>query len=198
MYFYVYRIICTHPDSSERYYYGSRQCQCLPQEDTTYWSSSRGVHEARQRFGEHWFRKKIVSIYSSRYEALAKEIRLHHYFDVKNHPQFFNLANQTSTRFLSRPLSLESRRKIAKALQGNTHTLGRAHSQTTRDKISQSMKGKQPSLGRHVSQARRGHAPFAGKRHTLETREKISQAMKASRAARKQAAAEETSSSETS
>lgn len=212
MSFYVYRLTCTHPDSVARYYYGVRTCRGRPEEDSTYWSRSRVVAHARITLGPLCFHKKIVSVHATREEALAKEIRLHRYFDVRTHPLFFNRANQTSTRFTPGPLSPDSRAKISQALLGNQHTRGKAHSQETRRKISEAMKNKFPARGRLVSTATReklshargSYAPFQGKTHTavtrakishalqgrqrqhsLETRHKISQALKARHAARR-------------
>lgn len=183
--FYVYRITCTHPDSVERYYYGSRSCQCLPHEDTLYWSRSLVVAEVRKQLGHQWFTKKIVSVHYTREHALAKEIRLHRYFNVRNHPLFFNRANQTSVGFTPGFLSSESRLKISRALMKNQHMHGKSHSLETRKKISEAMKGKQSGLGRHVSsetreklsQARSSYAPFKGKTHTEATKAQISQAL---------------------
>lgn len=141
-YYYVYRITCHHPHSVEKYYYGYRRCQCFPTEDVKYWSSSRSVHRARVYFGAEWFTKKILSMYSSRDQALAKEIRLYALFDVRHHPLFFNRANQTSNSFCSggTPPSPETKIKISKKMKGNTNFLGKYHSLETREKIRQSMK----------------------------------------------------------
>lgn len=42
MFYYVYRIICFHPESKEKYYYGVRGCNVIPENDH-YWSSSKYV-----------------------------------------------------------------------------------------------------------------------------------------------------------
>jgi hypothetical protein len=47
------------------------------------------VRAAIRRWGVKWFRKKILGTYATRVEALAKEVSLHAWFDVKNHPLFF-------------------------------------------------------------------------------------------------------------
>jgi hypothetical protein len=190
MYYYVYRLTCTHPLSEARYYYGVRQCRCLPQEDTNYWSSSRVVGAARKTLGKQWFVKKIVSVHPTRQAALMKEIRLHHCFNVRDNPKFFNQANQTSIGFDAGPISLEARQKISAALLKNQHTKGRKRTAEERARISQAMKGQKSAQGRSVSEvtrqkiseARTGWAPFFGKRHSEATRAKISQAMKARRA----------------
>lgn len=123
-YYYVYRITCTHPASLEKYYYGLRCSKCHPKEDTRYWSSSRYVKEAINQFGSTYFTKKIVSIYSTREQALLKEIQLHAFFDVKNHPLFFNRANQTTIKFSTLGLfhSNETKTKIRRALLGKPRT----------------------------------------------------------------------------
>lgn len=99
MYFYVYRITCHHSQSTEKYYYGVCRCFHSPVEDTSYWSSSRYIAQARNHFGSEWFEKKIVSLHGTWEAALAKEIRFHAYFDVLRHPLFFNRANQTTLSF---------------------------------------------------------------------------------------------------
>lgn len=182
MYFYVYRIICKHPETLPKYYYGVRQCECLPQEDNQYWSRSQFVAAARKQLGQECFYKKIVSVYPTRFLAISKEIRLHSFFNLKAHPFFFNKANQISTRFVPGPLSSQGRAKISAALLGNQHTLGRPHDPETRKKIAKAMKGKKNSLGKSlsfatrkkISQARAGLKPFLGKRHSAATRAKIS------------------------
>ena len=117
---YVYRLTCTHPAVTSRltarYYYGCRSSRRTPQDDP-YWSSSKPVQKAIQRYGLASFTKKIVAIYATRAEAMAKEIALHARFDVKTHPLFFNRANQTSTKFMTLPgpLPAETQEKIAEA-----------------------------------------------------------------------------------
>jgi hypothetical protein len=87
---YVYRLTCFHPRAAlgPKYYYGVRTCRVHPSQDTRYWSSSRYVGNAIKTWGLTWFKKKIIGIYPTRQQALTKEIQLHAYFDVKNHPLF--------------------------------------------------------------------------------------------------------------
>lgn len=92
---YVYRITCTHPDSIEKYYYGSRSCDCLPQEDVYYWSSSKYVKNAITKYGRSFFRKKIIKIFENQADAIKFEIYLHEKFDVSKHILFFNKSKQT-------------------------------------------------------------------------------------------------------
>ena len=135
-YYYVYRLTCT-ASFPERYYYGYRSSKVPPEQDV-YWSSSKYVRAAMKQWGQESFRKKILAVYSTSDEAIAHEIALHAKFDVKNHPAFFNRANQTSKGFsVSRgPLAAAHKESIRKALQG------KKVSKETRMKMSQSRKGK--------------------------------------------------------
>lgn len=135
-FFYVYRLIFVHPVTSEKlYYYGYRSCKTGPLRDSKYWSSSDTVKKLIREFGSKCFKKKILGVYTFIIEALEVEIFLHKKFDVRNHPKFLNLANQTSTKFefgSSAPRSKISNQKRSKTLQN------RIISPKTREKISQS------------------------------------------------------------
>ena len=113
---YTYRLTCTHPESPHRYYYGSRTCLGDPNLDH-YWSSSPLVADARRSYGPEYWTKRVISDYPTHTGALALEVRVHAYFDVRNHPLFFNRANQTSTKFMTLPgpLPAETQEKIAEA-----------------------------------------------------------------------------------
>jgi len=124
MHHYVYRLTCTHPASPHRYYIGSRSCAGDPARDP-YWGSSRPVHEAIAHYGLAHFTKKILAVYPTKEAALTKEIALHARLNVRDHPHFFNQANQTSTRFSARrrgPVSPETRAKMAAAAQRRAQT----------------------------------------------------------------------------
>ena len=121
--FYVYRLTCTHPESPQKYYYGSRSSKVPPEQDCQYWSSSRVVQQAVKKYGELWFKKKMLVTYPTREQALLKEIELHLRFDVKSHPLFFNRVNQTSTKFSflrTTPCSPEHKEKIRQAIKNIT------------------------------------------------------------------------------
>jgi hypothetical protein len=94
MYYYVYRITCTHPNSIEKYYYGYRSCSVLPEEDN-YWSSSKYILNAINQYGSSFFKKKILKVFFSREEALKYEILLHEKFGVDKNKLFFNRSKQT-------------------------------------------------------------------------------------------------------
>lgn len=95
-YHYVYII---KDNINHKNYIGMRSCTCLPKEDTKYWSSSKHLKEIMHKVGLHNFSKEILSIWETRHQALAEEVRLHETHDVANNEQFYNLAKQTSTGF---------------------------------------------------------------------------------------------------
>jgi len=94
MKYYVYRITCHHPLSTEKYYYGSRGSTKPPEEDN-YWSSSKYVKEAIASFGLEFFTKKIIKTFDTKEESLDLEIRLHEKLSVDTHEKFFNRCKQS-------------------------------------------------------------------------------------------------------
>lgn len=98
MYYYVYRIKCKHPESVEKYYYGYRSCTVDPKNDI-YWSSSKYLKEAINKFGINYFQKKIVREFEDRNSALEFEMFLHEKFNVDKNPYFFNRAKSTKFGF---------------------------------------------------------------------------------------------------
>jgi hypothetical protein len=76
-----------------RGYFGSRKCNCLPEEDIKYFGS----------FSDKNFKptQKIIlkSDYATRKEAYTDEITLQRYYKVVENPHFVNRAYQTSTKF---------------------------------------------------------------------------------------------------
>lgn len=99
-YHYVYKIINNNPTDARKYYIGVRTTKgCLPQKDTKYWSSSKYLTEDIKVIGEEHFSKEILSVWKTRKEAVAEEIRLHNEFDVSKNPEFYNKSKQTTTGF---------------------------------------------------------------------------------------------------
>jgi general stress protein YciG len=76
-----------------RGYFGSRGCECLPEEDINYLGSSK----------DKTFKPKYKIIlkddYATREEAYADEIILQEHYKVVENPHFANKAYQTSTKF---------------------------------------------------------------------------------------------------
>ena len=139
-----------------RGYFGSRKCNCLPEEDVKYFGS----------FYDKTFRptKKIIlkDDYATREEAYADEIILHDYYDVANNPHFANQSKQTCTKFsiYGTSHSEETRRKISISNTGKSRSketrekirqanIGKPHTEETKRKLSEANKGKiSPLRGR--------------------------------------------------
>ena len=96
-----------------RLYIGSRGCNCLPEEDTAYMSSSKAVTKEYLALCT----KRIIRVFKTRIDALEHEIRLHNIFDVAVNPKFFNASKQTSIKFdrTGVPMSDKQRERISKA-----------------------------------------------------------------------------------
>jgi hypothetical protein len=113
-------------------YFGSRSCNCLPEEDLNYFGS----------FKDKSFKptQKIIlkDDYATRKDAMRDEVILHNYYDVAANPHFANRAKQTSTRFTQAGVSPseETRKKLSKAGKG------KKRSEETRKKMSQAFRGK--------------------------------------------------------
>ena len=114
-YHYVYRITNIN---CQKYYYGVRSSECLPKDDSGYWSSSKTLKPLVKENPDH-FKKKIIRILESRKEAVNFEIFLHNRFDVGRNPSFYNKAKQTSTGFDNQGVSPseETRQKQIVALK---------------------------------------------------------------------------------
>ena len=96
-----------------RLYIGSRGCNCLPEEDTAYMSSSKAVTKEYLALCA----KRIIRVFKTRIDALEHEIRLHNMFDVAVNPKFFNASKQTSIKFdrTGVPMSDKQKERISKA-----------------------------------------------------------------------------------
>jgi hypothetical protein len=111
-YHYVYEILyCT-----ELKYIGVRSCNCNI-EDDTYMGSAFHIPDEVRPTGV----KTILSIHTSRLEAMEEEIRLHSLYDVKDNPLYYNQCNSTSTKFIV------SKEGIAKSAQTRTGRTAESH-----------------------------------------------------------------------
>lgn len=115
MYHYTYLI--KHKISNLKYI-GVRSCKCLPEDDISYWGSSK--HLPKDVKTTH--KKRILKVFSSRTEALNHEIVLHKKYEVATNPSFYNKANQTSVKFDTSGITLkfteEHKQKISNTLTG--------------------------------------------------------------------------------
>jgi hypothetical protein len=164
-----------------RGYFGSRSCECLPEEDVKYFGS----------FKDKTFKptQKIIlkDDYLTRDEAIIDEIILHNFYEVDKNPHFANKSRQKTTGFYY----------AEKKFGEENPFYGKTHSQETKEKISKKSKGKpgvkkfgeeNPFYGRSHSQEIKdlirqktleqfetlGH-PFKGRNHSEETKRKMSE-----------------------
>jgi len=104
IYFCVYRITNL---VERKHYYGYKSSSIHPSKviGVTYFSSLKKNEGkefiADQKENPQNYKYKIVQIFNSKEEALAREIKLHIKFDVKKHTQFYNKSNQLSTGFIT-------------------------------------------------------------------------------------------------
>lgn len=102
IYFCVYRITNI---VEKKHYYGYKSSIIHPSKliGITYFSSLTKEEGDAFRKDQHEnpqnYKYKIVYLFNTKEEALNREIRLHKKFNVKNHPNFYNKSNQTSTGF---------------------------------------------------------------------------------------------------
>jgi hypothetical protein len=114
-----------------RGYFGSRGCECLPEEDVKYFGS----------FSDKTFKptQKIIlkSDYATREEAYADEIILQQYYKVVENPHFANKAYQTSTKFY---IPKEKAKELGKKCGKITYELGVGVHGRTKDKMTEDSK----------------------------------------------------------
>ena len=96
-------------------YIGKRSCNCLPEEDTTYMSSSTYVPKTECI-------KFIINTFDTALEALDNEIYFHNLFNVGVNHMFYNKSKQTSNSFDTTGISFlkseATKQKISKAKIG--------------------------------------------------------------------------------
>lgn len=112
--YYTYELATETPVEGQWRYIGWRSCYSLPENDP-YMGSSAYVDAAIE--DGVVFSKRIIAEHSTWEAALEHEIELHAEFNVKDNPEFFNRANQTSTGFANAcgPMSEEDCAKMSEA-----------------------------------------------------------------------------------
>lgn len=80
--------------TQEKYYIGVRSCKCEIVDD-----QYKGSSKAMTKADRDTCVKTILKTFATRKEALAHEIELHKLYNVKDNPLYWNLANQTDTKF---------------------------------------------------------------------------------------------------
>lgn len=164
-YNYVYKISTTNPIDERKYYIGVRSCNCLPEKDIGYWSSSKYLKEAIDEIGLENFFKEILSVWETREKAVEEEIRLHKKFDVGKNNEYFNKSRQRSVGFdwdaTGHKFSESFKQKIKRRQTGKNNSFyGKHHSEESIKKIREKTTG----TNNH----------FFGKSHSEETRKIIS------------------------
>ena len=139
-----------------RGYIGVRQCECSIAEDLYLGSYYDNTFNPTNKI--------VLLECETREEALAAEVVLHKFYNVKDNPHFANQSNQTSSKFdydnSEIPMSEETRKKISEAKKGQlkgkkqspeqiakrleSRRKGGGWSKETNKKISQSLKGNIP------------------------------------------------------
>ena len=170
IYHYTYKITITHIIATEprKFYYGSRSCKCLPEDDISYKSSCKDLLTFVKENKDILYSKEILAYFTDRESAILHEISLHSEYDVAKNPEFFNKAKQTSTGFCTAgriapnkgiphseltkvkmhkshigiPKSEEFKQKLSKNKKGKPNgRLGKKHSDETKLKMSKNKKG---------------------------------------------------------
>ena len=80
-------------------YIGVRSSKKSPEDDISYFGSSKILNEEIKKSGKEYFKKEILSTWNTRQEANKEEIRLHKKFNVSEDSQFYNKANATEEGF---------------------------------------------------------------------------------------------------
>lgn len=149
---YVYLLISLAED---KYYIGSRTCTGSPEDDLYMGSSSIMTVEDKENCD-----KLVLREFSTREEAINYEVRLHGQFNVKDNENFWNVANQTSTKF-------DTTGRVASAVERQM----RSESQLHRYKLKESpLKGRKQSK-EHVEKCT---ITRVGKRRSEITKSNIS------------------------
>jgi hypothetical protein len=120
--YYTYRLTYQEPGCDiKQYYMGYRGCSTHPLLDE-YYSSSDLVKELKRQHGSKCLNKKILGIYLTKQEALAREVLYHETLKVDTNKAFLNKAKQTTTAFFYDNTGSiqtdESNEKRSKALKG--------------------------------------------------------------------------------
>jgi len=147
-------------------YFGSRSCECLPEEDIKYFGS----------FSNKNFKptQKIIlkCDYETRADAIKDEVILHDYYDVAANPHFANRSKQTSMRFTTSGMKMteEQRKKMGDRLRG------RKLSNDVIKKVADANRGKKRSEDqkKRMSEAQKNSTYVASE----ETRKKMGESRK--------------------
>lgn len=156
---YVYVLLDTESDMK---YIGMRSCDCEIDDDPYMGSSYAMAPEDKSRCD-----KLVLETFDTREDALAYEIKLHNQYEVHVNNEYWNLAKQTSTKFINNrkgyKLTEEHKKKCSDALKGRKmkpftdehrrriaeSRTGTKASEATKKKLSEQRKGDSNSNYKH-------------------------------------------------
>ena len=176
IYTFHYTYLITNTNTQMKYI-GVRSCNCLPENDSDYMSSSNILIEAMQETPEA-FTKTIIDTFPTREIANANEQWLHETYDVARNPEFYNLCIAPKKfNMCGRTHSKEARKKQSIVKMGsNNPNYGKSLSEDHKKKLSESKKGEKHYLyGKHHSEETRKKISLAnkGRTHTEESKKKM-------------------------
>lgn len=162
-----------------RGYIGVRQCECSIAEDLYLGSYYDNTFNPTNKI--------VLLECETREEALASEVVLHKFYNVKDNPHFANQSNQTSSKFdydnTGISMSEETKQKISKAKKG--HLKGRKQSPEQIAKRLESRRrggGWNKETNEKISESLLGNVPWnKGKKtkpRSEETKRKIAETMR--------------------
>ncbi len=154
--YYTYRLTYQEPENYIKLYYmGYRGCTTHPFLDS-YYSSSDLVKQLKRQHGAQaskYLKKKILEIYLTKQEALAREVLYHETLQVDINKAFLNQARQNTTAFFydnhGTIQTAESNKKRSVTLKGRNrfttqglynliaYQTARERSETEREALSQ-------------------------------------------------------------
>lgn len=182
MNFYTYMITRVVPGLPVMYYIGVRQSECKPEDDITYWGSSKYLDAEIEKHGKQYFNKYILNTYDTAEEAGEDEIFMHRTLNVKDNPKFINRANATPSGFIVAcgKKSAISRQRMSKASLGKpkskAHRLALSKAAIESDNHPWRNNPKPDSFKKYLSQRNSGTGnPMYGRKHSEETRKNIKQ-----------------------
>jgi hypothetical protein len=150
-------------------YFGSRSCECLPEEDLHYFGSFSNKNFTPTQ-------KIILKCdYETRAEAIEDEVTLHNFYDVAANPHFANRSKQTTSKFTTSGMKMteEQRKRMGDRLRG------RKLSSEVIKKVADANRGKKRSeeQRKRMSEAQKNKVYTPSK----ETRKKMGESRKGSK-----------------